>query len=125
MQVLLTGVSGYLGRVLAEHLAQVPEIESITGIDVIAPQTPLPAKVKFVQMDIRSPDLVAAMAGHEVIVHTAFVVLWRAKMPKAERDDINLNSTRNVAQAAVANNVQRFIHASSVAAYDHALTQGK
>lgn len=125
MQVFLTGVSGYLGRVLAEDLARVPEIESITGIDVRVPQTRLPSKVKFVQMDMRSPDLVEAMAGHEVIVHTAFVVLWRARMSKAERDDINLNSMRNVAQAAVANNVQRFVHTSSVAAYDHGLTRGK
>src|SRR5918911_1389437 len=105
MQVFLTGVSGYLGGVLAEHLARVPEIESITGIDIIAPKTPLPSKVNFVQMDIRSPDLVQAMAGHDIVVHTAFVVLWLAKMPKAVRDDINLNSTRNVAQAALANNV--------------------
>jgi len=125
MNIFLTGASGYLGSVLAEGMAQAPEIESITGIDVVSPITPLPPKVKFVQMDIRSPDIAALMAGHEVVVHTAFVVLWLAKMPKAELDDININGVRNVARAAVANQVRRFIHASSIAAYDLDLANGK
>jgi len=33
MRVFLMGINGYLGRVLAEHFAHVPEIEGITGID--------------------------------------------------------------------------------------------
>ena len=61
------------------------------------------------------------MAGHEVVVHTAFVVLWKARMPAAERDDIDLNGARNVARAALANSVRRLVHASSVAAYDTTL----
>ena len=125
MNIFLTGVSGYFGGVLAECLAQAQEVESITGIDVAAPKTPLPAKVKFVQMDIRSPQISALMAGHEIVVHTAFIVLWRAKMPAAVRDDINLNGVRNIAQAAAANRVQRFIHTSSAAAYDLDLAKGK
>jgi len=125
MRVFLTGSSGYLGSVLAEFLAREQEIDSITGIDLVPPTTPLPAKVEFVQMDIRSPDLAAAMAGHEVVVHMAFVVLWLAKMPVAERDDINLNGVRNVARAAAACQVRRFVDASSVAAYDTHLMPGK
>jgi len=46
------------------------------------------------------------------------VVLWHARMSAAERDDINFNGTRNVAQAAVANRVRRFVYSSSTAAYD-------
>jgi UDP-glucose 4-epimerase len=125
MKIFLTGASGYLGSVLADSLAKVTDIESITGIDVVSPITPLPPKVKFVQMDIRSPDVVGLMAGHEVVVHTAFIVLWRAKMPEAERDDINLNGVRNVAKAAVANRIRRFIHTSSTAAYDPEIAMGK
>jgi UDP-glucose 4-epimerase len=124
MRVFLTGVSGYFGGLLAETLARVPEVEGITGIDVAEPATDLPAKVDFVQMDIRSPEVEAAMAGHEVVVHTAFVVLWFAKMSAKVRDDINLNGVQNVAQAAAANEVQRFVHASSTAAYDLELLLG-
>jgi UDP-glucose 4-epimerase len=124
MRVFLTGVSGYFGGLLAETLARVSEVEGITGIDVAEPVTDLPAKVDFVQMDIRSPEVEAAMAGHEVVVHTAFVVLWFAKMSAKVRDDINLNGVQNVAQAAAANEVQRFVHASSTAAYDLELLLG-
>jgi UDP-glucose 4-epimerase len=76
-------------------------------------------------MDIRSPEVEAAMAGHEVVVHTAFIVLWFAKMPARVRDDINLNGVQNVARAAAANEVQRFVHASSTAVYDPELLLGQ
>jgi len=125
LRVFLTGASGYLGGVLTQHLSRLPEIESITGIALTTPSGPLPPKAKFIQMDVRSPDLTAAIAGHDVVIHTACVVLWSAKMPAQERDDINLNGVRNVARAALANKVRRFIHASSMAVYDPHLARGK
>jgi UDP-glucose 4-epimerase len=125
MRVFLTGASGYLGGLLAEHLARMPEVVGITGISRTAPSPPFPSKLKFLPMDICSSDLEGAMAGHEVVIHTACVVLWPAKMPVARRDDINLNGTRNVAQAALDSKVHRFIHASSMAAYNPHLAQGK
>jgi len=125
MRVFLTGASGYLGSLLAERLAELPEVESITGIALKAPVAPLPSKVKFLRMDMRSPDLPAIMSGHDVVVHTACIVLWPAKMPVKERDDINLNGVRNVARAALAAKVRRFIHTSSLAAYDPNLVCGK
>src|SRR5271170_6799009 len=125
MRVFLTGSSGYVGSLLLESLAESPAIESITGIALKSPTRPLPAKAKFMQMDIRSADLTTVMAGHDVVVHTACIVLWPAKMSKTERDDINLNGVRKVAQAALANKVSRFVHASSMAAYDPLLSRGK
>ena len=125
MRVFLTGASGYLGSLLAERIAQMPEVECITGMGLTAPTSPLPPKVKFVQMDIRSPGLAAAIAGHDVVVHTACVVLWSARMTARERDDINLNGVRNVAQAALTHKARRFIHASSMAAYDPLLARGQ
>jgi len=125
MRVFLTGISGYLGGFLAKHLSQVPEIEEITGIDVNKPRAPLPKKTRFIQLDIRSLEIASAMAGHDVVVHTAFVVVWPAKMPAKERDDININGARNMARAAVANRVRRFIYSSSDAAYDQHLLRGQ
>jgi len=125
MRVFLTGANGYLGRVLTEHLARRPEIESITGIGLTRPPSSPSDKFKFIRLDIRSPELATTMAGHDAVIHTACVVLWPAKMPVKERDDINLNGTRNVARAALANQIPRFIHASSMAAYDPAQARGK
>jgi len=125
MRVFLTGANGYLGNLLAERLAEMPEVEAITGIALTKRPRPTPAKVKFMQLDMRSPQLTEAMAGHDVIVHTACIVLWPAKMPVSERDDININGVKNVARAALANKVKKFIHASSMAAYDPDLARGK
>ena len=125
MRIFLTGINGYLGGVLAEHFSRIPEIEYLTGIDVARPKNPLPQKVRFIQMDVRSPEISTVMAGHDVVVHTAFVVLWPAKMSATERDDINVNGTRNVAEAAVANRVKRFVYSSSDAAYDQFQLRGQ
>jgi UDP-glucose 4-epimerase len=126
VNLFLTGVSGYLGSVLVAHLANMPEIDRITGVyNATTPASPLSSKIKFIQMDIRSPDLAEAMTGHEVVIHSAFIVRWNARMPVQMRDEINFTGTRNVASAAIKNRVQRFIYASSVAAYDLALLQGK
>jgi UDP-glucose 4-epimerase len=126
MRVFLTGASGYLGSVLTTHLANLPEVDGITGTyNSTTPKPHVSPKVSFVKLDMRSPDLARAMAGHDVVIHTAFIVLWWARMPAATRDDICLNGTRNVANAAIGNRVQRFLYASSVAAYDPLLMTGK
>jgi nucleoside-diphosphate-sugar epimerase len=121
----MTGASGYLGGALMDHFSQMPEVECVTGIGMSHPPASLPPRVKYLQMDIRSDKLPEVIAGHDTIVNAACVVLWSAKMPAAERDDINLNGTRNVARAALACNVRRFIHTSSMGAYDPALIAGQ
>jgi UDP-glucose 4-epimerase len=125
MRIFLTGASGYLGSLLAERLAALPEVEAITGIATKLPTALLPAKVKFLQLDIRSPELTNVMAGHDAVVHTACVVFWPAQMSVNERDDINFNGIRNMAQAVLANKISRFVHTSSMAAYDPEMGRGK
>ncbi len=118
MRVFLTGVSGILGGVIVDRLARLPEVECITGIDATEPRKSLPAKVQFTKMDVRAPEVAKVMAGHDTVVHTAIVMLWRAQMPSDVRRDINVNGAASVARAAAANHVERFIHTSSTAAYD-------
>ena len=126
MRVFLTGASGYLGSVLTAHLANLPEVDAITGTyNSTTPKPPLSPKARYVKLDMRSPDLARAMAGHDIVIHTAFIVLWWARMPAATRDDICLDGTRNVANAAIGNRVRRFLYASSVAAYDPLSVTGK
>jgi UDP-glucose 4-epimerase len=119
LKLFITGAGGYLGSVLARKLADLPEVDRITGtINKNVPSEPLPDKVELIKMDVRAPELCEAMAGHDVVLHTAFIVLWPKSIPERVRDDINFNGTRNVAQAAIKNKVRKFIHASSIAAYD-------
>jgi UDP-glucose 4-epimerase len=125
VKVLITGTGGYLGSVLATQLAKLPEIDGITGLDSALQRSPASDKIKFVQMDIRSPQIADAMQGHDFVIHTACIVQWPSRIPKQVRDDVNLNGTRNMAQAAVKNRIRGFIQASSCAAYDPAMTVGK
>lgn len=119
MKIMVTGAGGYLGSVLVTQLSSMPEIDEITGIvNRTIPRNPLPEKVNLVKMDIRSPEIADIMAGHDFVIHTAFIVQWPANMSAMVRDDICLNGTRNVAQAAVRNKVHGLLHASSLAAYD-------
>lgn len=125
MRVFLTGASGYLGGVLTTHLARLPDVEGITGVALTAPKGPLPEKMRFLGMDIRSPDLSRVMVGHDIVIHTACIVLWPSTMDARERDAINLEGTQNVAETARANRVAQFVHVSSMAAYNPALAQGQ
>lgn len=119
-RVFLTGACGYLGNVLLHFLANKKEIQSITGIDYSIKNSSVafPQKVHLIKMDIRSPEIFQSMKDHDVVIHTASIVQWQAKMSAKERDDINFNGLKNLAEAALQNKVEFFIQASSIAAYD-------
>lgn len=125
LRVFLTGASGYLGGVLAERLSRLPEVDSITGIGRSTPRQTTVSRMSFLRLDVRSPDLGRAVAGHDVLIHAAGIVLWPVAMPERLRDEINLDGARNVGRAAVANNIRRVVHASSMAAYDPVLARGQ
>ncbi len=125
MRIFLTGANGYLGTLLAEEFDRMPEVERVTGIGLRPARPNLPAKLTFQHLDIRSPEIETAMAGHDVVVHTACVVLWPARMTAAHRDSVNYDGTRRVAEAARKNRVKRFLHASSMAVYDPDRARGQ
>jgi nucleoside-diphosphate-sugar epimerase len=68
------------------------------------------------QGDVRDPDaLREAFAGADVVVHLAFLVTGAAD--RATTRAINVEGTLNAFRAAVAAGAERFVYASSVAAY--------
>ncbi len=74
------------------------------------------SKMTYREGDVRDPDaLQAAFAGADVVVHLAFMITGRA--PRATIRAINVEGTLNTFQAAAAAGVERFVYASSVAAY--------
>jgi len=52
--VLITGVSGYLGTLLAKRIAQEAEVERIIRMDITEPAFQFP-KFNFIKHDVRRP----------------------------------------------------------------------
>ena len=52
--VVITGVSGYLGTLLAKRIAQEAEVERVIGMDIKEPSFQSP-KFTFIKHDVRQP----------------------------------------------------------------------
>jgi nucleoside-diphosphate-sugar epimerase len=114
MKFVLTGGAGFLGINLTRHL--LARGHSVTSVD-IAPfdYEDCKAQVTDIRADIRDKAaLVKAFAGADIVVHTA------AALPLYSKEDIystDIVGSRNVAEAAFENRVQRLVHISSTAVY--------
>jgi nucleoside-diphosphate-sugar epimerase len=115
MRLFVTGSSAHLARALLPRLCTHPGVEAVTGIDL---RTPHFAHRLFsaTQGDIRDPDIAVRLAGHDALIHLAFVVL-RGRMSESEMFDINVTGGHKVFHAARAAGVKRLIHLSSAAVY--------
>jgi UDP-glucose 4-epimerase len=74
--VLVTGVSGYLGGHLAARLAEDPEVDRVIGVDTVAPSPALSralGRAEFVRADIRNPLIgkVIDTARIDTVVHAS------------------------------------------------------
>jgi nucleoside-diphosphate-sugar epimerase len=116
MKALITGASGFIGRVLTERLLTrnypvrglVRKTSRLEGLRKPA--------VELVYGDLADPEsLRSACRGIDVVFHTAA----RANHwgPRDEFYRANVQGTRNVLEAVVAERVPRFIHFSSFAVY--------
>ena len=117
MRIFITGSAAHLARAWLPKLCADPRIQQVIGVDV-APAIFTHEKYTHHQMDIRSPDIAAHMAGCDVLVHLAWVVL-RGKMRATAMHDINVRGTQLVFEAARAAGIARLIHVSSAAVYGH------
>jgi len=113
--ILITGSSGYFGQKLGSFLAAKPEVERITGIDIKPPDTS-PNKLKFIRCDVRN-DLAPVFRGTDIdcVIHTAYILPPIHDV--ALMEDINLNGTKNVLNAAAKHGVRQIMDCSSTTAY--------
>jgi nucleoside-diphosphate-sugar epimerase len=112
--VAVTGVAGYLGRLLVDLLAADPSVERIVGIDVAEPAVGTP-KLEFHKLDVRDARLAKVLPGVDALVHLAFVA--DPIRDEEQMREINVDGTRNVLEAAGATGVRKFIYTSSATVY--------
>jgi UDP-glucose 4-epimerase len=96
--VAITGVSGYLGTLLAKRISQETEVERVIGLDVKEPAFNSP-KFTFIKHDVRQP-FTHIFAGNKVdtALHLAFIVVPARDEQRARQ--INLEGSKNFLEAA-------------------------
>lgn len=116
MRVTVTGASGHVGVNLVEALLA-------EGFSVVAADRERSGEldrlgVEFNEIDVLDPDsLDIAFKGAEAVIHLAAVVSIVGD-PTGHVWKVNVGGPRNAAQAALRQGVGRFVHCSSVHAYD-------
>jgi nucleoside-diphosphate-sugar epimerase len=116
--IAITGISGYIGRVLLPYLEQDERVEHIIGID----HRPCDGegeseKLTFHQMGVRDPRVGELFQGVDTVVHLAFVLMRRPGDSIRDIDAINIEGTQAVCEAAARQGVPKLIFTSSVVAY--------
>ena len=114
--ICITGVSGYLGMRLVDALSGRYDVGTMLGIDIVPPRAQ-PAKMTFVNMDIRSGDLKRCLSDHHIdtVCHLAFVVKPIHDVQRMH--DIDYNGTLNVLKSADEIKAAHIVAISSTLAY--------
>lgn len=118
LTVAVTGPTGELGRSFIKALERTDEVARILAM---ARRPFDPADLGWTKTEYRQGDILDRVALDElvaeadVVVHLAFIVV-RAS---SASDDINIQGSRNVFEAAAAAHVPRLVYTSSVAAYGY------
>ena len=116
LTVAVTGPTGDLGIALVSALERSRRVKRIVGMArrPFDPKSQGWRKTEYRQGDVQDAASVRdAVKGADVVVHLAFTVLQASDASHA----INVDGSRNVFEAAVAQGAERICYASSVAAY--------
>ena len=117
--VLVTGVSRYLGGRMAAVLADEPSIARVIGVDVVAPEAPIPG-TDFVRADIRNPVIAKVMgeAGVDTVVHMGVIATPKQAGGRSTMKEINVIGTMQLLAACQRTpSVRTLVVKSSAAVY--------
>ncbi|MBV9338099.1 MAG: NAD-dependent epimerase/dehydratase family protein [Solirubrobacterales bacterium] len=118
LTVVVTGPTGTFGFGLIPLLEAESRVARVVGIArrPFDPSAHGWSKMEYRQGDVRDPDsLRTTVAQADVVVHLAFMISGTAAHETVRA--INVEGTLNAFAAAAAAGAQRFVYASSVAAY--------
>ena len=115
---VITGVSGHIGGVLARALLARHDTCPVRAIFRKRKGTAADLDIEWVSGDILDKEsLLTAFAGAEVVFHLAAMVSIDPGRAR-EIHTANVSGTRNVVEAAIECGVRRFVHFSSIQAYN-------
>ena len=116
MLAVVTGASGHVGNVLVRNLLR-------AGLRVRALDTQFGASLEGLDIDRITASVLdragirRAVSGADVVFHLAGIISVTGD-PTGQMWSVNVDGTSAVAEAALAAGVSRFVHCSSVHAYD-------
>ena len=114
MRIVITGATGNVGSQLLPQLLSTPEITSVVGLARRLPAAPDP-RVEWHAVDVAEDDLRPLFRGADVVVHLAWLL-----QPAHDPDEmyrVNVQGSRRVFDALLAEGVPALVQASSVGAY--------
>jgi UDP-glucose 4-epimerase len=114
-RVFITGVSGYFGSKLVEHLGSKEDVIEIIGIDIIKPRRPS-AKLTFIRHDVRA-DMYPLLTDRDIdwAIHAAYIL--PPIHDKGLMEDININGTKNFLSSCLKAGIPQLLQCSSTTAY--------
>ncbi|MBI2082655.1 MAG: NAD-dependent epimerase/dehydratase family protein [Deltaproteobacteria bacterium] len=118
-RVVITGVAGFIGSNLAVRLLE--EGFNVIGIDNLSygRHEQIPAGVRFLEMDIRSPKLRDVIEPDDVIFHLAAKnCISDCQENPVETSDINVTGSVSVLEAARIKKAHKVIYAETSALYE-------
>jgi len=122
MKILVTGGAGFIGSHVCEELQKNYAEAEVTVLDNLSTGSKenVPPSFKLVQMDMRSPELLAFFAANKFtkVIHLAAQTLVPTSLKDPALDaDLNVMGLINVLEAARRTGVSSVIFSSSAAVY--------
>ena len=121
--VMVTGVSRYLGALVARTLADDPRIDRVIGVDALPPRPELHGSLggtEFVRADIRNPLIgkVISSAAVDTVVHMNIRAAPQGSGGRTAMKEMNvIGSMQLLAACQKADSVRRLVVKSTTAVY--------
>lgn len=119
MNVVVTGVAGFIGSNLASYLLD--NNINVVGIDNLSygVKEQVPEKVQFFEEDIRDKHISSLFNNADFVFHLAAKnSLIDCENDPTETHDINVSGTKNIFTIALEKNIKKVIYAESSAVYE-------